>query len=147
MKVLVCGGRHYGHMQLPGGKWAPDQLERNILTDYLNVLHMGCSITHIIHGKAPGADSLADEWALKYGIQRVQMPADWDALGKKAGPIRNRRMLELMPDVVVAFPGGAGTLSMCELAETAGVDVHRIAIKSEYTFADHRLAKKEASPC
>jgi hypothetical protein len=31
---------------------------------------------------------------------------EWDELGKKAGPLRNQRMLdEGKPDLVVAFPG------------------------------------------
>jgi hypothetical protein len=35
---------------------------------------------------------------------------EWDELGKKAGPLRNQRMLdEGKPDLVVAFPGGGGT--------------------------------------
>jgi len=38
---------------------------------------------------------------------------EWDELGKKAGPLRNQRMLdEGKPDLVVAFPGGGGTKDM-----------------------------------
>jgi hypothetical protein len=39
--------------------------------------------------------------------------AEWERLGRKAGPIRNQRMLEEgKPDLVVAFPGGTGTAGM-----------------------------------
>lgn len=138
MKVLVCGGRNYGFEEIDG-KWKPCPLERAIMWDYLNVLHRGVSITHIIHGMALGADSMADEWAREHGSQRVLVPADWDALGKRAGPVRNRRMLELLPDVVVAFPGGAGTAHLVKSAQTAGVEVYRVAEKAEYKFADLRL--------
>ena len=45
-------------------------------------------------------------------------------LGRKAGPIRNQRMLdEGKPDLVVAFPGGKGTNGMIDLARNAGVRV------------------------
>lgn len=51
-------------------------------------------------------------------------PADWHRDGKAAGPIRNRRMLlEGMPDLVVAFPGGRGTADMVRRARAAGIEV------------------------
>ena len=50
--------------------------------------------------------------------------ADWKRLGRKAGPIRNQRMLvEGKPDLVVAFPGGKGTAGMVTLARNASVEV------------------------
>jgi hypothetical protein len=46
--------------------------------------------------------------------------------GKKAGPLRNQRMLdEGRPDLVVAFPGGGGTEDM-RCAVKAGVSVHEV---------------------
>jgi hypothetical protein len=33
----------------------------------------------------------------------IAMPADWANHGKAAGPIRNRKMLDLKPDLVLAF--------------------------------------------
>lgn len=41
----------------------------------------------------------------------------------KVGPKRNRKMLELKPDGVVAFPGGRGTMDMIRAATEAGVPV------------------------
>jgi hypothetical protein len=53
--------------------------------------------------------------------------AEWETLGRKAGPIRNERMLtEGKPDLVVAFPGGRGTAHMTRLAREAGVEVVEI---------------------
>lgn len=50
--------------------------------------------------------------------------ADWEDLGRKAGPIRNQRMLDDgRPELVVAFPGGPGTAHMCRIAREAGVEV------------------------
>jgi hypothetical protein len=52
---------------------------------------------------------------------------EWDELGKKAGPLRNQRMLdEGKPDLVVAFPGGGGTKDMVRRAVKAGVSVHEV---------------------
>jgi hypothetical protein len=53
--------------------------------------------------------------------------AEWDRLGRKAGPIRNHRMLdEGKPDLVAAFPGGRGTSGMIALANKAGVEVTEV---------------------
>ena len=50
----------------------------------------------------------------------------WDELGKKAGPLRNQRMLDDgKPDMVVAFPGGGGTKDMVRRAAKAGVAIMR----------------------
>lgn len=77
MKVLVTGSRdwsdkravHLALKQLP-----PD--------------------TVIIHGACPtGADAMADAIAKKLGLTVRAYPADWEAEGKKAGPIRNSTML------------------------------------------------------
>ena len=48
---------------------------------------------------------------------------DW-ALGRKAGPIRNQRMLDDgKPDLVIAFSGGKGTAGMMAIARRAGVKI------------------------
>jgi hypothetical protein len=50
--------------------------------------------------------------------------ADWATHGKRAGPIRNIKMLdEEKPRVVIAFPGGAGTANMMKIGREAGVPV------------------------
>ena len=59
----------------------------------------------LIHGNARGADRMADAWAWCRGVPRepYEVPqGEWDELGKKAGPLRNQRMLdEGKPDLVV----------------------------------------------
>ena len=48
-------------------------------------------------------------------------------IGKKAGPLRNQRMLdEGKPDLVVAFPGGGGTKDTVRRAVQAGVIIHDV---------------------
>jgi hypothetical protein len=80
-------------------------------------------ITVLIAGGARGADTLAEEWAKAQGIQCEVYMADWEGLGRKAGPIRNQQMLdEGKPDLVIAFPGGRGTADMVRRAREAGVE-------------------------
>jgi len=110
LRVLVCGGRGYRDWpQLSG------ELDR---------LHAERDFAEVIHGAAPGADTLADTWARSRGIVSRQFIALWQTEGKAAGPRRNQRMLdEGQPDLVVAFSGGKGTDDMVRRAKAAGVEV------------------------
>jgi predicted Rossmann-fold nucleotide-binding protein len=115
MKVLVCGGRNF---RSPAQVWRA-----------LDDLHARHGFTALMQGGASGADAMARDWATtKPAIQRFVCRADWDKHGRAAGPIRNARMLEWQPDMVVAFPGGRGTENMVAQAERAGVTVHRVDI-------------------
>lgn len=112
MRVLVCGGRDYNDYET-----MYDHLE--IRLDSKDIL---------IHGNANGADVLSERVRIDlYGEDEtkvVRFPADWDRYGKRAGPIRNQQMLdEGKPDLVLAFPGGSGTLDMVTRARKAGVTV------------------------
>lgn len=70
-----------------------------------------------------GADRMARKFGAWADIPVETFPADW-SLGKKAGPIRNRKMIEKgKPDLVVAFEGGRGTANMVEQARAAGIRV------------------------
>ena len=90
-------------------------------------MHAATPIVELMQGGCPtGADKFASEWAAKTKVvQGYVCHADWDKHGKAAGPIRNGRMLEWKPDMVVAFAGGAGTANMVKQAEAAGVIVQR----------------------
>jgi hypothetical protein len=64
---------------------------------------------------ARGVDTLAHRYAQKAGMRIECYPA---------GPIRNKLMLtDGKPDVVIAFPGGAGTANMVGIAKKANIDV------------------------
>lgn len=122
MKVLVCGGRDYND-------W--DTL-CEVLNKYIAKITDGgvsppTQDDLLIQGDAPGADRLAKRWAENWSMPVQTFKADWDYYGKRAGYLRNKRMLdEGKPDLVIAFPGGAGTAMMIKLAEEAGVKVVKI---------------------
>jgi predicted Rossmann-fold nucleotide-binding protein len=110
MRVLVCGGRDYSN--------------REALAAVLAELRQTRGISLVIAGGARGADTMAEWWAKAEGIACGVYQADWIGLGRKAGPIRNQRMLdEGKPDLVVAFPGGRGTADMVRRGREAGVEV------------------------
>lgn len=86
--------------------------------------------TIVVHGGAQGADALADEAALLWGLTRRVYPADWNRHGREAGPIRNQQMLDLEDIVrVIAFrmPGESrDTDDMVRRARAAGIPVEVI---------------------
>lgn len=118
MRIIVCGGRDYTDRKHVF--WSLDNLEEE-----------SGPITLLAQGGERGADAWAFMWAkdvLKLPREcRPTFKADWDKFGKRAGPIRNTKMLkETMPNLVVAFPGGTGTADMVGKALAAKVPVLRI---------------------
>lgn len=115
MRVLVCGGRNFDDRAAIAKALAPYK-PANVVTDVSDCI--------LILGGAPGADTLAEEWADVFGVRKRIFPANWKEHGRAAGPLRNQRMLdEGKPDLVIAFPGGRGTADMVRRAEKAGVPV------------------------
>ncbi len=87
----------------------------------------------IIHGGANGADiaaaSAAAEFASNMDVE--EYPADWGKHGKKAGILRNQRMLdEGKPSIVFAFHDhlsqSKGTRDMVRRAHAQGIPVYVI---------------------
>lgn len=114
MRAIICGGRDFGNWPL--------------LKATLDAIHAETPLERVATGAAPGADTLADTWARTRSIPVERYYALWRTYGTAAGPIRNKKMLDCeKPDIVIAFPGGAGTKNMVQLAENAGVPVRRIA--------------------
>lgn len=113
-RILVCGGREYNDRERV----------RRILDAVLEGIRSAGKDACIIHGNARGADLLADQYAREKSLKVLSFPADWNTYGNRAGPIRNKQMLdEGKPDAVIAFPGGTGTRNMVILAKRYGIPV------------------------
>ena len=110
---IICGGRDF----------ADQEMFDSAMGDLIRLRGMPCVI---VEGDAPGADRMAGRWAERHAIDLRVEPADWKTHGRAAGPIRNAKMLEHNPQLVVAFPGGRGTAGMVRLSRDAGVDVAEI---------------------
>lgn len=110
MNLLITGGRDFDDMELA--------------FDAIAEIHRLYPISVIVHGNARGADKMADKVADTIGIDRIMMPANWVKHKKGAGPIRNRAMLDILPiDMILAFPGGAGTANMKTQAKDRGISI------------------------
>ena len=108
MKVVICGARD----------WDDEEMIRARMKKL-----PGDSV--IITGGASGADTIADAIAKKFMFSRIVCNANWERYGRAAGPIRNREMLEMGPDLVIAFKGkkSKGTQNTITQAKKMGIEV------------------------
>ncbi len=113
MRVLVCGDR----------KWRDGMRIYNVLCS-MKADHPDLSI---IEGGAEGADTYAYQAADSLRLPCISVHAEWEKYGRKAGPIRNRKMLDLQPDLVLAFhsnlQASRGTKDCVREAERRGIKV------------------------
>lgn len=106
MIAIVCGGRNFEDVEF--------------IRNTLDELQPDC----IIQKGCRGVDSITKEWAEHSGIPCFTCPANWDYHGKKAGPLRNKWMLDFTKAThLIAFPGGVGTRGMIELAKKANLEI------------------------
>lgn len=78
------------------------------------------SITCVVSGGAKGADELAAAYAVRRGIPVEVFKPDW-SIGRAAGPVRNRKIIEACEQVVAFWDGRSrGTADAIAKARSAG---------------------------
>ena len=111
MKILVCGDRN----------WQYD-IAINMALSFIKP-----KPKQIIEGGATGADQMAAEWAKINNVEINEYQAEWTKFGRAAGPIRNARMLQEKPDIVISFHNhieqSKGTKNMIYQALKANIEV------------------------
>jgi len=94
------------------------------ITDYslvkYSVKQSGFNITEVVSGrcssgeitfvtkegiKVCGVDGLGEKWAEENNIPVKPFPADWKALGRSAGPVRNGEMAEYGESLILIWNG------------------------------------------
>lgn len=115
MIVLICGSRN----------WKEEEaLPEYRIETYIKTLPPNAVI---IHGEAPGADTIADRIGRERGHTVRGFPANWDLYGDAAGAIRNQEMLDFGVDQVTAFhediANSKGTKDMVARARKAWIPV------------------------
>lgn len=104
MRTIIAGGRDF----LPSALW----LARVALA-----LHK-LGTTEVVSGTCRGADKFGEAVAEFLSLPIKQFPANWDTYGKSAGHLRNEEMADYA-EALILLPGGPGTNSMREFAQTA----------------------------
>lgn len=117
MKIAIIGSRLYGNMKA--------------VREFVNALPKG---TIVISGGAKGVDSVAEDAAKKRGLETMIFPADWSGLGRRAGMVRNIKMLK-EADKVIAFWDGTsvGSKNMIDACKKAGKPIEIRADTTSYT--------------
>ena len=82
-------------------------------------------VSVVLSGKATGVDALGEKWARFFQVPVEDYPADWEAYGRAAGPIRNREMASKAEALVAVWDGKSrGTGNMIGEARKAGLRIH-----------------------
>jgi hypothetical protein len=109
-KIAVSGGIGYNDYKLI---WA--------VLDAVLAKHPGMVL---LHGGTPtGAEKIAACWANARGVTQIAFKPDWKREGKAAPFRRNDRMLEIMPQGVIVFPGSGITGNLADKAKRLGIPV------------------------
>lgn len=82
----------------------------------------------ILVGDCPtGVDHLVEYFCFTEGFKCTVFRANWKGYGRAAGPIRNREMLDEMPDYLVAvhydLESSKGTKNCVKTARKLGIEV------------------------
>lgn len=108
MKVIIAGSRTIKDQAV---------IERAIRES-------GFQIAEVVSGCAEGVDRTAMYLAINAGLMVRRFPADWNAHGKAAGPIRNNQMAEYADALIAIWDGSSrGTKHMIEAAKKRGLKV------------------------
>ena len=117
LRILVCGGRRFDDYDL---------LEKTI-NDV--IAEAGRTDIEIVSGHCVGADKLGELYAEKHNAQVKIFPAEWKKYGKRAGPMRNKQMVDYISGfknkIVIAFVSAntKGTRNTITLAKKANIRV------------------------
>jgi len=141
MKLLIAGPRAY-----------EDWEEANA---YITMICKNIKVTEVVSGacsigknkyskptfvrpdgtKVYGADGLGERWAAENNIPVKPFPADWNGLGKVAGPMRNTTMAQYLDpekDRAIVFyqPYSAGSTDMIKKLKKKGVILREKLVKT-----------------
>ena len=109
-KLIVAGSRDFNDYEL--------------LKSKLDKVKAVYRVFEIVSGKARGADSLGERYALENSLPIAEFPADWDTHGKSAGYRRNAEMADYADGCVVFWDGESkGTKHMIDLAKEKGIQL------------------------
>lgn len=115
LKVIVAGSRYFNDYRLV----------KSALDYYLS----NHTDVEIVSGCAQGADRLGERYATEHEMPVKRFPADWEAHGKAAGPIRNKQMAEYADALVLFWDGTSpGSKNMLGNAKRMGLKIREVKI-------------------
>lgn len=128
MKLIIAGSRKI-------------QTSACFLESIIEKFRLHIYVEEIVSGGASGVDegaknltqsSMSSYFAIKIRGRYKEFPADWDAHGKAAGPIRNRQMAEYGDALLIIWDGNSrGSANMKQEIEKLGKPIYEV-ILNEY---------------
>ena len=126
-KVIIAGSRDFSNYSYLKNKM--DIILSSIKED-----------VEIVSGKAPGADTLGENYAKERNYPIKPFPADWNKFGKRAGPIRNSEMSEYADACVCFWDGKSdGTKNMIDVARKNKLKLRIINFSTNEVFKKWNL--------
>ena len=80
----------------------------------------------LLHGGGDGAELIAAKWADARGVTQVVFKPDWKSHNRAAPFKRNDKLLDTMPQGLIATPGTGITENMVDKARKLGIKVMRV---------------------
>jgi hypothetical protein len=88
----------------------------------------GWEITEVVSGAARGVDAFGQRWAEDQKIPLKQFPAEWVAMGRRAGLARNVEMAKYADALIAITNGSFGTRHMIRTAMARKMPMVVIAV-------------------
>lgn len=117
-RVVIAGSRYFNDYDLFS----------SAVNKYLSKIRNEYDLI-ILSGHCNGTDLMAERYAKEYGFELEVYPADW-SLGRKAGPLRNKKMVDIADFAIAFYAGGSGTLSLITLAKQKNIPVRVYSLLS-----------------
>ena len=109
--VLIAGGRDYSNLEVGAA----------YVTHLLSNLLVNKRVT-LIQGLARGADEVASLASTNLNINQLGFKAEWDKLGKRAGMVRNKTMVDISSYAIFFWDGvSKGTAHGIESVKARGI--------------------------
>lgn len=128
-RIIVTGGRDFGTVRQPRVRRVAEAAREHdfVTTTLARELRIRTAWAFdrllVVVGDCPtGVDAITREACETWGLQVKVYEADWDE-GRRAGPVRNGRMVADGAVCCLAFPGGRGTADCIRQAARAGITV------------------------
>ena len=119
MKTIIAGSR--------------DITDFRVVCDALIASGWWYEISQVVSGRCRGVDRLGELWAEAAGVLIMPFevsPQEWDAYGKPAGPMRNRRMAEYADALLLVWDGASrGSRSMLEIAQEYQLSIYQHIVR------------------
>ena len=107
-RIVIAGCRNYNNYE--EAKKYIDICIKEIKNKYTLIF---------VSGSCSGADMLGERYAKEHNYQIERYPAQWKKYGKKAGPLRNKQMIDI-GDFIICFWDGEsrGTKTTIDFAKS-----------------------------